>query len=425
MEGHYGGYVASAQTPESAPSGRERIDVDQHRSDVAAIFRHLLTESGRSLATDVVTPEQAYGRVLAVDARARAAVPAFRNSQMDGFVLRSRDADGPVRLPVSAEIAAGSAPGALEPGTAARIMTGAPIPEGGDAVVPVEDTDIGRFVPGERPASVGITGAIPAGQFVREAGSDVAMGDVIVRSGTLIGPAQVGALAACGAVAHVVPRPRVAVVSTGAEVVASDTTLAPGQVYDANGPALAAAAREAGAEVIAQIRCADDVAALTEALNAASEADVIITSGGVSQGAYEVVKDLLATGGEVTFRSVAMQPGGPQGWGTYRGTPIVTFPGNPVSAHVSFIVFLRDVLRAAAGLPAVTRGRMPLLDDVTSPAGKRQFLRGVRRSDGSVQVMGGPGSHLVATMALADVLIDVPSGVTALSAGDEVEVWPL
>lgn len=423
--GHYGGLVA----PESSPplptlEPGARVTVEQHRADVVALLGALLPGRAGFARTETVPVADAAGRVLAADAHARVAVPAFRNSQMDGFAVRSDDVRGPVRLPVSGEIAAGSAPGPLPPGSAARIMTGAPLPAGADAVVPVEDTEVRRFHPGVRPTVVEFLDAVLAGRYVREAGSDVGAGDVVVRAGTLLRPSHVGALAACGARVEVVARPRVAVVSTGAEIVAAGAELAPGQVYDANGPALAAAAQAAGAVVVARVLCSDDADALRDVLDdVAGRADVIVTSGGVSQGAYEVVKDLLGAEGAVTFRSVAMQPGGPQGWGTYRGTPVMTFPGNPVSAQVSFVVFLRDVLRAAGGLDAVRRRRVRLAGAVTSPAGRRQFLRG--RLGDDVQVVGGPGSHLVATMATADVLIDVPQDSTALGAGDEVEVWPL
>ncbi|SDS76189.1 molybdopterin molybdochelatase [Paraoerskovia marina] len=421
--GHYGGCVDVARSQDPPPVAGGRTSVEQHRADVAQLLRPRLALGDRGAVT--VPVEEAFGRVLAADVVARVAVPAFRNSQMDGFAVRSVDVTRPVRLPVSGEIAAGASPGPLVPGTAARIMTGAPVPDGADAVVPVEDTDVGRFCPGEIPAVVGLREPVPPGLFVREAGSDVAEGEVIVPAGTLVGPAHVAAIAACGARAVVWRQPRVAVISTGSEVVSPAAELGAGQVFDANGPALAAAVRAAGAEVVGPFRVADAPQALGDLLDdVAARVDLILTSGGVSQGAYEVVKDLLRSAGEVEFRSVAMQPGGPQGWGTYRGTPILTFPGNPVSAQVSFVVLLRDELLRAAGLPGRGTVRLPLAGATTSPAGRRQFLRGARDGD-AVRVVGGPGSHLVATMARADVLIDVPEDVTELQAGDEVEVWPL
>src|SRR5690606_29660141 len=219
------------------------------------------------------------------------------------------------------------------------------------------------------------------------------------------------------------------VVSTGSELVPADREPGPGQVWDANGPALEAAVRAAGARVGLRVSVPDDPEILRVALErAAALCDLVLTTGGVSQGAYEGVKDALR---EVTFRSVAVQPGGPQGLGRVGGRPALTFPGNPVSAQVSFVVFLRDVLRAAGGLPPVGRGTAVLDGAVTSPQGRRQLLRGRwagGAADGAprrVAVVGGPGSHLVASMAAADVLVDVPAGTTTLDAGAEVSVWPL
>ncbi|ROS76875.1 molybdopterin molybdochelatase [Cellulomonas sp. PhB143] len=404
------------------------MPVDQHRADVAALLAPLVAQR----PVQRVPLAEALDRVLGADVVAPVAVPAFRNSQMDGFAVRAADVpDGGARLAVVAEVPAGSGePAPLAPGTAARIMTGAPVPAGADAVVPVEATTLGRFTAGERPAQVDVLDAVAAGAFVREAASDVAAGDVVLPAGTEMGPAQVAAVAACGlAQVEVVVPLRVAVVSTGSEIVAPGEALGPGQVYDANGPALAAAVRRAGGTVALEARCGDDADALAAALaDAALVADLVVTSGGVSQGAYEVVKDVLAGTSTVEFRSVAMQPGGPQGLGRHRGTPLLAFPGNPVSAQVSFVVFLRELIEAGAGRAARSgerHERRRLQSGTTSPAGRRQLLRGALGPGGSVRVVGGPGSHLVASMARADVLIDVPPGTTELAAGDEVEVWPL
>jgi molybdopterin molybdotransferase len=269
---------------------------------------------------------------------------------------------------------------------------------------------------------------------VREAGSDVAAGDVVLRAGTVLAPHHVAAAAACGVARLTVLAPvSVAVVSTGSELVSPDVEAGPGQIWDANGPALTAAVRAAGARVDLRLTVPDDPAVVRAALErAAALCDLVVTTGGVSQGAYEVVKDALP---EVTFRSVAMQPGGPQGLGRVRGRPVLAFPGNPVSAQVSFVVFLRDVLRRAGGLPPVEQVPAVLDGAVASPAGRRQLLRGrwvredgrVARDGGRarVAVVGGPGSHLVASMAAADVLIDVPASATTLEPGAEVTTWPL
>lgn len=426
----------------------ERVSVDRHRADVAALLAPLVEGARRRTRTEDVGLADALDRVLAGDLVAPHAVPRFRNSQMDGYAVRARDVAGaapgaPVRLPVTAEIPAraGAAP-ALAPGTAARIMTGAPVPDGTDAVVPVEDTAAGAFASVARSGGTGgateeVEVLVPraVGEFVREAGSDVAAGDVVLVDGTLLAPHHLAAAAACGvARVRVVARPRVAVLSTGAELVAPGEEPAPGQVFDANGAALAAAVRRAGGVVTTVARSGDDADAFARVLaDAAAGADLVLTSGGVSQGAYEVVKDVLGAtaagrraGDGVEFRSVAMQPGGPQGLGTVHGTPVLTFPGNPVSAQVSFVVFLRDVLEQAAGRAdgRPVRGAR-LADGGVSPAGKRQLLRGATGPGGEVHVVGGPGSHLVASMARADVLVDVPADVTGWDAGTSMEVWEL
>jgi molybdopterin molybdotransferase len=419
----------------------ERVSVERHRADVAALLAPLVEGARRRTRTEDVDLADALDRVLAGDLVAPYPVPRFRNSQMDGYAVHARDVvaaatAAPVRLPVVAEVPAGpGAVPALAPGAAARIMTGAPVPDGADAVVPVEDTAGGTFAAGGAEEVVDVLVPRAAGDFVREAGSDVRAGDVVLADGTVLAPHHLAAAAACGvARVRVVARPRVAVLSTGAELVAPGTEPGPGQVFDANGPALAAAVRRAGGDVALVSRCGDDAEAFAAALAAAAaDADLVLTSGGVSQGAYEVVKDVLGrdavagrAGDGVEFRSVAMQPGGPQGLGTVHGTPVLTFPGNPVSAQVSFVVFLRELLEQAAGRPAARRVRRArVVDAGVSPQGRRQLLRGATASGGGVRLVGGPGSHLVASMARADVLVDVPADVTGWDAGTELEVWEL
>jgi molybdopterin molybdotransferase len=423
----------------------ERVSVEQHRADVAALLAPLVDGARRRVRTEDVDLADALDRVLAQDLSAPFAVPRFRNSQMDGYAVRARDVagaapDAPARLPVLADVPARSgAVSDLAPGAAARIMTGAPVPDGADAVVPVEDTAAGTFTAASRDAGAAEGAAVDVlvpragGDFVREPGSDVGAGDVVLVAGTVLAPHHLAAAAACGvARVRVIARPRVAVVSTGAELVAPGEVPGPGQVFDANGAALAAAVRRAGGVVSAVERCGDDAGTFSRVLAAATaDADLVLTSGGVSRGAYEVVKDVLGAGagadpaGGVVFRSVAMQPGGPQGFGTVHGTPVLTFPGNPVSAQVSFVVFLRDVLARAAGrVPREVR-RARVVDAGVSPAGKRQLLRGATGPDGGVGLVGGPGSHLVASMARADVLVDVPAAVTGWDAGTLMEVWEL
>jgi molybdopterin molybdotransferase len=410
----------------------DRVDVEQHRTDVAGLLAGLSERADEEMSVQ----RGVLGRVLARDVVAPGPLPRFRNSQMDGFAVRAADVaaagpGAPVTLPVAGDVAAAPGePAPLAPGTAVRIMTGAPVPEGADAVIPVEDTDHVTFneAPDDLAATVEVTQGRAAGEFVREPGSDVAAGDVVLRAGTVLAPHHVAAAAACGIgrLSVLVPV-SVAVVSTGSELVPPDGEPGPGQIWDANGPALVAAVRAAGGRVDLRLTVPDDPELVRVALErAAALCDLVLTTGGVSQGAYEVVKDALP---EVTFRSVAMQPGGPQGFGRVAGTPVLAFPGNPVSAQVSFVVFLRDVLRGAGGLPPVERVPAVLDGAVSSPTGKRQLLRGRWvREDGQrsrVAVVGGPGSHLVASMAAADVLIDVPAAATTLTPGAEVTTWPL
>ncbi|GAB3161034.1 molybdopterin molybdotransferase MoeA [Myceligenerans halotolerans] len=457
-----------------------RVSVQQHRADVEALLAEPAAGPGniagggplRERSVERLHVGDALGRVLAADVVAPEPLPRFRNSQMDGFAVRASDvagasADAPVVLPVAGEIAARPGqPEPLAPGSAVRIMTGAPVPDGADAIVPVEDTDVGTFNrEAPRPSSDTVQVRVPrvADDFVREAGSDVRAGDLVLPAGTVLAPHHLAAAAACG-IGQLPVRRRVsvAIVSTGSELVAPGEPAGPGQIWDANAVALAAAVRAAGGVVARTDRVGDDEDAARETLRrAASSADVVITSGGVSQGAHEVIKDVLA---DVVFRPVAMQPGGPQGFGRLDGTPVLTFPGNPVSTQVSFVVFLRDLLRRAGGLPPIGELRAVLAPEglpdggLASPGGKRQFLRGrVRDGDSAagpaawtsgprneagvagprdaagvgsgtlpvVEIVGGPGSHLVASMAAADVLIDVPADVTELRAGDEVTILPL
>jgi molybdopterin molybdotransferase len=373
----------------------------------------------------------ALGLVLAADVVAPLSLPGFDNSAMDGYAVHAEDvasasADHPVKLPVAEDIPAGRTDAlVLAPGTAHRIMTGAPLPAGATAVVPVEATDA-DFAHAAPEVTV-LAGARP-GQHVRRAGEDVTAGTTVLRAGQLLTPASLGLAAALGlATLTVVARQRVLVMSTGSELVTPGTPLQPGQIYESNGVMLAAAVRDAGADVATSSMTSDDVDAFLATLRAhAGDADLIITTGGVSAGAYEVVKDSLAE--HVEFVKVAMQPGMPQGAGRVAGTPIVTLPGNPVSALVSFEVFLRGPLRAAMGLPHPDRPRLEatLLEDLTSPRGKRQFRRGVLDRDaGTVTSYGPPASHHLRWLASANCLLEIGEDVTELAAGAQVRAWDL
>ena len=372
----------------------------------------------------------AAGLVLARDVIAGLSLPIFDNSSMDGYAVRYEDVTGasvgnPVKLPVAEDIPAGRTDAlTLVAGTAHRIMTGAPMPSGATAVVAVESTDGGV-------ETVAISASPKAGQHIRRAGEDVAAGTTVLHAGQVVGPAALGLVAALGiGELEIIARQRVLVISTGSELVAAGTPLRPGQIYESNAVMLAAAVRDAGAEVVATVTCDDDAARFTALLDSyADRADLIITSGGVSAGAYEVVKDAFGTGGGVEFVKVAMQPGMPQGAGrTATGTAIVTLPGNPVSALVSFEVFIRPALRAAMGCAHPHRPvrSAVLAEALTSPAGRRQFRRGVYdRDSGTVVSYGPPASHHLRWLASANCLLDINEDVTALAVGEQVELWDL
>jgi molybdopterin molybdotransferase len=261
---------------------------------------------------------------------------------------------------------------------------------------------------------------------VRHAGEDVSEGTTVLRAGQVLTPAALGLIAALGlANVSVVPRQRVLVMSTGSELVAPGTALLPGQIYESNAVMLAAAVRDAGAEVTTVAMTSDDVATFRRTLlEHARDADLVITTGGVSAGAYEVVKDSL--GDDVEFVKVAMQPGMPQGAGRIHGTPIITLPGNPVSALVSFEVFLRGPLRAAMGVPhpGRTRRDVTLGESLTSPRGRRQFRRGVLDGD-TVTSYGPPASHHLRWLASANCLLEIDEDVTEVAEGSTVRVWDL
>ncbi|BDZ55174.1 molybdopterin molybdotransferase MoeA [Agromyces marinus] len=391
-----------------------RIPFDEHRGFV----RSLLAPLG-ARPTEHIALEDALGRITASPVESAIDLPPFRNSQMDGFAVRAADvAEAPVVLPVAGESAAApGAPAPLAEGAAMRIMTGAPVPDGADAVVPVEDTEPAAD------GSVRVLRSRRPGEYVREAGTDLVAGADVLPAGIRLEPRHLAAAAAAGITRLVVrERVRVAVVSTGSELVAPGAELGPGELPDANGPALRAAVAACGAAVVHTARVRDDVERLRAELDAAVDAgaELILTSGGVSQGAYEVVRELIEPLG-AWVGSVAMQPGGPQAVGTHRGVPLIGFPGNPVSAQLSFALFVAPSLRAIAALPAARTERMPLAGAVRSVAGKRQFLRGRRTPEGLAEVVGGPGSHLVAALAASELLIVIPDDAEALDAGEQVD----
>ena len=395
--------------------------VDQHVADVLGAVQPL-----PALPLPLV---DAHGCVLAEDVYAPAPLPGFDNSAMDGYAVRYDDVAGaseqtPVTLPVLGDIAAGPDKGiTITAGTTARIMTGAPIPAGADAVIQLEWTDGGT-------RTVTINRAPRPAMHIRRAGEDLQAGALVLPAGTYLGAAQIGLLAATGqASAMCCPRPRVVIVSTGSELVDVGEPLGPGQIADSNSHMLAAACREAGAIAYRVGLVADNPELLLETLeDHLIRADLLITTGGVSVGAYDVVKEVLSRLGTVAFEKVAMQPGMPQGFGTLGAEriPIITLPGNPVSAMVSFEVFVRPALRRMLGADRLLRPQITaeLTEPVTSPPGRRSFLRGIveRAPDGRVvaRSAGGQGSHQMAALAACNALLVVSEDQTRLEAGAPV-----
>ena len=370
---------------------------------------------------------EALGGWLAEDVRSETDLPRWDNSAMDGYAVRAADtASAPVRLPVVADLPAGSPDTPLvRPGTAARIMTGAPLPPGADAVVPVESTDGGT-------STVLLTAPAAPGAHVRRAGEDLRAGDLVVGAPTRLGARQLAAIASVGrATVPVRRRPVVAVMSTGSELVPPGTALGRGQIHDSNSLLLASLVTAAGGVARRLGGVPDEASALARVLaELDGTVDLVVTSGGVSMGAYDVVKEVLGGSASMEFVRVAMQPGKPQGLGTLAsGTPILCLPGNPVSAFVSFEVFVRPVLERLAGNPAVGPDlvRATADDAWSTPAGRAQYMPVVLSgpmSDLRVRraVAGGSGSHLVAGLARADALAVVPADVERVRAGDPLDV---
>ncbi len=398
--------------------------VEKYLADILATIRPL---PARELAL-----ADALGAVLAADVTAGHPLPPFDNSAMDGYAVLAADVaaatgEQPVVLPVRGEIAAGDTGRySLVPGSVLKIMTGAAIPAGADAVVPVEFTDGGA-------AQVAIRQPVDAGNAVRLTGGDAQPGDVLLTAGTRLGAVHLGLLAAAGhGTVLARPRPRVTVISTGDELVEPGSGLVPGQIWESNATMLAAAAREAGCPARRYPIVRDTTSAVLAAVQDALDgADLLITSGGVSMGGeHDVVKAALATLGTVGFRKVAMQPGMPQGFGTVgpADTPIFTLPGNPVSAYVSFCLFVRPALDALQdsyrerGKPS----QAVLAGPARSPAAKRSYLRGILDdAAGLVTPVSGQASHQLASLARANALIIVPEQVTSLAGGETVDVLEL
>jgi molybdopterin molybdotransferase len=441
------------------------VGTEEELTSVEAHLAEIL-RTVRPLVPTELSLSDAHGLVLAEDVTASVPLPSFDNSSMDGYAVRVADVAAaseqtPVTLPVVAEVAAGDTGAyALPPLASIRIMTGAMLPHGTEAVVPVEWTDGGT-------ARVTIYGRAEFGHALRLAGDDAKAGEVLVSEGTRLLPMHIAVIAATGrATVRVRPRPRVVVLSTGSELAEPGTPIVPGRIWDSNSFMIAAAAREAGCLAYRQSIVPDNPDEVLPAIeDQLGRADLMITTGGVSMGGeYDVVKAALRQLGTVGFRKVAMQPGMPQGFGTValppsatpegrarrsligrlaeRGeiseravgsaggdqVPLFTLPGNPVSAYVSFQIFVRPAIGAlqAYGGLGLEATRAELTGPLRSPPGRRSFLRGVLdRGRGRIAPLTGQGSHQVATLGKANALIIVPEWVVQMAEGETADVLVL
>lgn len=368
------------------------------------------------------------GCVLAQDIYARWPLPSFDNSSMDGYAVIASDlvnaSEGaPISLPVIDDIPAGfKSLETLQSGQAIRIMTGAPVPAGADSVIPVESTDGGSEV-------VQIRAPIEVGSCIRREGEDVKARELVLTKGTFIGPRQIALIAAVGhGVISVIPRPRVAVLATGSELVEPGTELKYGLISDSNSYLITAIANDSGATAYRLPPAQDDEDTLIGILqDQVHRADLIITTGGVSMGAHDPVKSAFLKLGTAQFHKVAMQPGMPQGFGSVGepAIPIITLPGNPVSAYISFETFIRPAIRKMRGLKQWEHPQQQatLKGELRSPINKVQFARARFIAEGQVEPVGtGQGSHVLGGLAQADALIVIPVGVDSIASGEQVQV---
>jgi molybdopterin molybdotransferase len=405
-----------------------------------ALARVLATVS--VLETERVPLADALDRVLAEPVVARDSLPPFDNSSMDGYALHSADivhasAENPVALRVVADVAAGSWPEfTLERGTAARIMTGAPVPPGADAVVPVEDTDE-QWRDRERslPETISVSRCVGAGDYIRRIGSDVLAGVQVIDAGHLVRPQEIGLMASLG-VSHVAVfrRPRVGILSTGDELIAVDASLTPGKIRNSNSYAQAAQVTAAGAIPMLLGTAGDTEASVRERLQAGLDAgvDLFVSSAGVSVGAYDVVKAVLEQDGSVGFWRVRMRPGKPLAFGRYAGVPYLGLPGNPVSAMLSFERFARPAMLKMAGHTKLDRPQITvtMLEPMHS-GGRESYIRAIieRTEDGyTATTTGGQDSHMITSLVNANGLVIIPEGVNDVAAGEQLTAmmidWP-
>jgi molybdopterin molybdotransferase len=411
-------------TPRAAASltPTHMLDVDTARQRIIAAVRPLPMVR--------VPLAEALGSVLAVDVIAGSSVPAFPNAAMDGFAVQAADtadatAEWPVTLLVLAEVAAGAvAQTVVRPGTAVRIMTGAPVPGGADAVVRFEETDertgLVRHGPGDR---VAIATPVQAGENVRPVGEDVRAGETVLRAGTRVRPAEIGVLASLNRTqATVHRRPRVGILSTGDELVDPGSPVAPGQICNSNAPMLSAMVARVGGEAVPLGTARDQEAALRDHLHQAEGLDLLLTTGGVSVGDYDLVKQVLQAEGRIELWEVRIKPGKPLAFGWLGQTPVLGLPGNPVAAAVAFEQFARPAIRCMLGVDALELPTVlaRLCGRVENRGGRRHYVRVAVTAtpEGYVaRLAGGQGSGVLSTLAKANALLVIPEELPVAEDG--------
>ena len=381
--------------------------------------------------------DKSVGRVLAEDILAGTDLPLFDNSSMDGFALCAADvtqagSSTPISLEVVDDIPAGKMPTKkIHPGQAARIMTGAPLPPGADAVVPVEETDFNQRAPGTPlPEKVAIFKAAKLGANIRKRGSDIRRGESILPHGQRLRAQDLGMLAMLGvAQVPVTRKPRVALLSSGDELLSVDEPLSDGKIYDVNSYTLRAMLNAAGCEIIPLGVAADTPESVRAALEKAKDADLILSSAGVSMGSFDYIRAVIEKDGALSFWRINMRPGKPLTFGAYKNIPFIGLAGNPVSAFVGFMVFVRPVVKKMLGRRTQAQGHMRVrLAEPLQSDGRESYLRAIiHRENGQLnaQLTGHQGSGNLFSMVQANALLIIPAGVKSLNKGAEVEAWLL
>ncbi len=407
------------------------LSVDEARKRILLHFQ--------PIGTETLPLAECARRILATDVAAQNDLPSFDNSAMDGFAVIAADLvqaapASPRTLEVVADIPAGTSPEViLAPGQAARIMTGAPMPEGADAVIPVEETDFQDRTPGTpAPKTVAIYKALRAGDYVRAKGTDVQTGQPVLNTGHKLRPQDVGLLAMLGvAEVPVYCKPRVALLSSGDELVPVEAPLRPGKIRDSNTYTLSGLLDDTGAEILNLGIAADRRGAVEELLEkaAAQKVDLILSSAGVSVGAFDFIKDVVESQGKLDFWRVNMRPGKPLAFGKYKEIPFIGLPGNPVSAFVGFEVFVRPALEQLGGLEAAGRPRVRVrLAEGIDSDGRESYLRANIHEENGVlcaRLAGHQGSGNLLSIVQANALLIIPAGVKSLAAGTDVDAWLL